>query len=369
MYRASLILYFMFLIGASLLVCSSAIASDNLPDQQLKRHVLTLKDFWDDPDLTADPRNLVIVASRQTPSWVSLPEARGDNPMAVIPYYFNRKVVLGFRWGDSADDNNDYAVLKNEAGIPMLILESGDSKIQVIIPPGKYSLEIHIEDKKDHKAVYIQPLPDVEESLFNPSTVPYPEQLVFHIRDCPECNLSGGNLFQAEMTGGSFIRSDLSGANLFQADLAGASLPEAKLDGSNVYQANFIGADLTGTVMTGANIFQSNFTGAVLSDADMTGVNAPEACFVGAQLNRTLILGAVLGHINAVGANFTNARLNGAILFYADLTNADFCGTDLREADLTGANVDGANFSGADMTDAVWINGRPCTGGSIDTCK
>lgn len=359
----------MLLAGVSLLACNSAIASDNLSDQQLSRHVLTLKDFWDDPDLTADPRNLVIVASRQTPSWVSLPESQGENPMAVIPYYLNRKVVLGFRWDDPTDNNNDYAVFRNEAGIPVLILESGDPKIQAILLPGEYSLEIHIENKNDHKAVYIQPLPDVKESLFDRNIVPYPEQLVFHIQDCPECNLSGGNLFQAEMTGGSFSRSDLSGANLFQADLAAAFLPEANLDGGNVSQANFSDADLTGAYLIGANIFQSNFTGAILSDADMTGANAPEACFVGAQLNRALILGAVLGYINATGANFADARLNGTILRYADLTNTDFCGADLTEADLTGAKVDGADFSGADMTNAVWIDGQRCTGRSVETCK
>jgi len=109
-----------------------------------------------------------------------------------------------------------------------------------------------------------------------------------------------------------FDGADLSGANLYRADLSGADLSGADLSGANLYRADFSGADLSGANLSGANL-----TGANLSGANLTG------------------------------ANLTGANLSGA-----DLSGANLTGADLSRADLSGANLTGADLSGANLTGA-----------------
>jgi uncharacterized protein YjbI with pentapeptide repeats len=363
-----LVLWFLLLFPA----CDSVGESQSAPDGSERlwnRHVLTLKDFWDDPSLSADPRNLVAVAFRQTPPWVNLPESRDGAPVAVIPYHLDRTADIGFRWDDPAGETSDFAVLKNGSGVRLWTLESDGREIRSILASGRYSLEIFRDSPTDKRPVYIQPRPDIDQPLFDPDQTPYPEQLVFHTGDCPACNLSGGNLFQAVMADGALPRANLSGANLFQAGLAGSFLAAANLDGGNLFQGDLAGADLTGASLGGTNAFQADFTGALLSGADMQGINAPEACFVDAKLDRSHVFGSVLGYINAANADFSEAHLKGAILIYADLTDVTFRAADLSEADLTGAVIHGADFTRANLTDAVWIDGSRCGGRSVDTCR
>ena len=71
-------------------------------------------------------------------------------------------------------------------------------------------------------------------------------------------NLTGANLYGADLT-----RADLTGANLYRADLT-----EANLTGANLY-----GADLTRADLTGANLYRADLTEANLTGADLTGAN------------------------------------------------------------------------------------------------
>ena len=64
--------------------------------------------------------------------------------------------------------------------------------------------------------------------------------------------------------------SDLTGANLWLADLigadlTGADLTSADLTGALLWQADLIGADLTGALLTGAILIDANLSGSYLS--------------------------------------------------------------------------------------------------------
>ena len=73
-------------------------------------------------------------------------------------------------------------------------------------------------------------------------------------RPCPEKpDLSGANLFRANLYG-----ANLSGANLTRANLYGADLSGANLTGANLYGADLAGADLAGADFAGANLFRVN---------------------------------------------------------------------------------------------------------------
>ena len=71
-------------------------------------------------------------------------------------------------------------------------------------------------------------------------------------------------------------RADLSGANLY-----GANLSEANFSGANLYRANLSEADLSG-----ANFSEANFSGADLSGANFSGADLSRANFSGANLSR-----------------------------------------------------------------------------------
>ena len=355
------------LIVGFLIACDSG-NGYSTDSSSLTRHVLTLKDFWDDSDLTADFRNLTAAAFRETPSWVVLPEECGGDCLAIIPYHVDQTVVMGFQW-PGFEGLGTYATMTDSEGNELFRLGPGDGAVRIVMTPGDYFIQISRTDKSDRSIVYIQPQPDIDTPYYYSGTTPYPDRLVFHSGECTDCNLSGGNFFQGFMADSRLDGGNLSGANLFQANLDGSSLSEVNLDGANVYQAKLKSADLEGASLAGANVFQSDFSGAALSNTNMTGINAPEACFSLANLQNADISGAILGYVNAEHTDFSGANLKGTILISSILTDADFSGADLSEADLTGATITGADFTGANLTGATWINGNKCTGYSASTCQ
>ena len=64
--------------------------------------------------------------------------------------------------------------------------------------------------------------------------------------------------------------ADLSGANLFCADLSRANLYRADLSGADLSGANLYRADLSGADLSGANLYRANLYRADLSGADLS---------------------------------------------------------------------------------------------------
>ena len=130
---------------------------------------------------------------------------------------------------------------------------------------------------------------------------------------------SGPNLSAYVNTPDAFlVYADLTGADLYQA---------------NLYSATFVGADLTGAILTDANL-----TGAILTDANLTGASLPFA--------------------DLDFANFVDADLTGANLIFADLFFANFTGADLTGADLSFARfVSRAFWTNSNLYGAVLPNG------------
>jgi uncharacterized protein YjbI with pentapeptide repeats len=153
--------------------------------------------------------------------------------------------------------------------------------------------------------------------------------------DLTKVNISGFNLYGADLTGAFLFGADLTGAFLFGADLTGANLT-----GANLFSTNLTGADLT----------QANLTGADLTVANLTVANLTVAVLTGANLTQANLTGADLTQANLTGANLTGANLTGANLTGADLTQANLTGANLR-----GANLFGANLTGAYRLESDWI--------------
>jgi len=134
-------------------------------------------------------------------------------------------------------------------------------------------------------------------------------------RDFRWANLSGADLFEA---------------NLSQANLSWADLSEANLSWANLSQANLSWADLSGANLSGANLSKTDLSRADLSGANLSWANLSKA--------------------NLSQANLSKANLSWANLSGADLSWADLRGANLRAAKLGGTNLKGANLWGAKLS-------------------
>jgi hypothetical protein len=128
-------------------------------------------------------------------------------------------------------------------------------------------------------------------------------------------------------------RANLSGANLYRANLS-----RANLSGADLYRANLSGANLSGANLSGVNLSWANLSGADLYRADLSWANLSRADLSGADLS---------------GANLSRANLSGANLYRANLSRANLSGADLYRANLSGANLSGANLSGVKNCDLI----------------
>ncbi|ECD4946983.1 pentapeptide repeat-containing protein [Salmonella enterica subsp. enterica serovar Muenchen] len=88
-------------------------------------------------------------------------------------------------------------------------------------------------------------------------------------------NLSGADLYGADLRD-----ANLRGADLYGADLRGADLRGADLYGADLRDANLRGADLRGADLRGADLRDANLRGADLRGADLRGADLPDLTFV-----------------------------------------------------------------------------------------
>ena len=166
-------------------------------------------------------------------------------------------------------------------------------------------------------------------------------------------NLSGANLFQADL-----LLADLSGANLSGAWLSRATLNGADLRGANLSAAGLSDADLLNAFISRADLSDADLTGADLSGSDLRGANLSEATLKGADLSgdilsRANLSGADLTGARLFGADLTDADLREATLFQANLSSAHLTGADLREATLFQANLSDADLSKTDLRETI----------------
>jgi hypothetical protein len=127
----------------------------------------------------------------------------------------------------------------------------------------------------------------------------------------------------------SRLRPDLSGANLFHADLSGAYLAGANLENAGLSEANLRGAYLSKAYLSGVDLSGANLREAHLFGANLHGANLRQA-----DLREANLGGAYLGAANLIGANLSAAFLGGASLVGANLSGARLGLTILAAVDL-----------------------------------
>ncbi|MCX5666350.1 MAG: pentapeptide repeat-containing protein [Candidatus Omnitrophica bacterium] len=82
----------------------------------------------------------------------------------------------------------------------------------------------------------------------------------------------------------NFSRADLSGAEIFDANLEGSELVGADLSRSDLTHCNLRGADLTKAKLVNSRLWNADLTGANLNEADLTGADLSNACLYNTKL-------------------------------------------------------------------------------------
>lgn len=111
-----------------------------------------------------------------------------------------------------------------------------------------------------------------------------------------------------------------------------------------------------------------DLTGASLDSADLRNSRLDGAHLAGADLSHALLGYAWLGQADLSQARLHDASLIGTYLAQADLSYADLGGADLSFANLKGARLGAARLEGTRLNMTVWIDGKPCSQGSLGTC-
>jgi uncharacterized protein YjbI with pentapeptide repeats len=194
---------------------------------------------------------------------------------------------------------------------------------------------------------------------------------------CPNCDLSGANLEQANLFGTNLINANLRGANLSGANLGSANLTDADLSGANLGNAYLYQATLENT-----NLSQANLSNAYLREAILTDANLAQAKLPGVNLRRTNLVGLDFQGVDLSGANLRGAMLSGistesmALSPTAMMSSASFpalfaygfcyeppfrtleeiqADGELADFGFVFANLEGANLTGANLSNAVLI--------------
>ena len=142
-----------------------------------------------------------------------------------------------------------------------------------------------------------------------------------------------------------YIRPDLTGAQLFaanlsRADLAGADLSKAFLREADLRDAYLTGANLSGADLIGANLSRAHLPGANLSGAALSWANLSGANLAGADLSRAFLNEASLSSAFLSEAHLIEASLQGAILVDTNLSGADLTGCRVHGASAWGLKLD-----------------------------
>jgi hypothetical protein len=103
-------------------------------------------------------------------------------------------------------------------------------------------------------------------------------------------------------------RVELSGANLYRADLSQANLLGSNLASANLFRASLFEANLVSTILRGADLGRADLQRANLAGANLVGANLKGAFLSRANLEQALIVGADLS--TAIG--LTQEQLNSA---------------------------------------------------------
>lgn len=162
-----------------------------------------------------------------------------------------------------------------------------------------------------------------------------------------DCDLTGVNLSQLDLSGWYFEKCKLVGCSF-----NGAVLERAVFSGCRASGSSFVSAVLTEAVIEGGDFSNAIFRGATLASVKiahckMTGVDLSEAQTMGFEVKDVLFVFGLLPK-----ASFRKMTLKQLDFTEADLRSCDFRETIFEDCSLKDANLSDCRFEHADLRGA-----------------
>lgn len=265
-----------------------AFVSCNDDNQTVNKQALTENDFFNDPNLRANPEEGVLITFLENPMSESEENDTGQIGEDIIPITYANTTNQTFCWEDDDQEAEHFMTLIDIEGIEVLsVVVNGDCVTQTI-EAGDYEIHLNhdgrIEDTLPifliNQEVDVQSSNLSETGFFNESkklfykmfqNLSYTE--IVHAQEGePVANLRyliiNGECFICDLEG-----VDLSGACLFNNDLRSAFLRNANLSRTDLGNANLggavlVNANLTGAFLNGANLVNADLSGATWIDGE-----------------------------------------------------------------------------------------------------
>jgi hypothetical protein len=251
--------------------------------------VRTENDFVNDPGLVALPGEDIVAVLLESQDCGFLEKDTGGKGYDIIPFRYAESMEQTFCWDDRNKDAGHYMVLVDDEGVETLQVNANGECATGMVEAGDYEMRV-FHDGLTEKNVAVFIVPENNKSTLSTASGETLENIsTFLDTDkCVGCDLSGANLYNADLRD-----VDLEGAKLNDAILANADLSGANLKGAELRNADLTGAKLKGATLAGADLANAILINSDLSDADLTAANMEGADVTGADLTDAQMKDAV----------------------------------------------------------------------------
>jgi len=106
-----------------------------------------------------------------------------------------------------------------------------------------------------------------------------------------------------------------------------------------------------------------------LKNITATNAHLSQASFYNAKLASSNLSYSDLSYADFRFARLTNVRMVGVNLQRASLSRAHLKNVDLSYADLRGVDITELTFEGVSLSKAIWVDGKVCAVGSVNSCQ
>ena len=293
---------------------------------------LTENDFFNDPNLSANPKKGVVVTFLEPPDSKEPENDTGEIGNDVIPFKYKSTLEHTFCWEDDDPDAEHFMVLEDSEGNEIFRLDVNGECITVVLEAGDYVMIIHHDGRiLTTHPVFIIPNPDdIQQARKTDGLINRFKVVIANILQGMQNTVSKDARAQTVQDNINTLIStnscpscNLTGADLSNANLSGAVLNNANLSGAKLNSANLTNANLNGVILS-----STNFSGATWCDGGCTcGDNSFDMCIGCASIDICIPLTLPQKFKGmAYDPKPSNVEQNpGMMYFDDDFYNQDFC--------------------------------------------
>ncbi len=244
---------------------------------------LTENDFFNDPNLSANPKKGVVVIFLEHPDSEKPENDTGEVGNDVIPLTYTRTLEHTYCWEEDDLEAGHFIELDDSEGNEVLRVDVNGECVTEVIEAGNYVMTIHHDGRiLTTHPVFIIPNPDdIQQARTTDGLINRFKVVIANILQNIQNTVSKDARAQSVQENLQTLIStrrcsncDLQRADLTGVDLSGVDLNNANLSGAKLNSAHLTNANLDGVILS-----STNFTGATWCDGSCTcGENSFDTC-------------------------------------------------------------------------------------------